>query len=110
MDSLAPILASSSSIKSKVVLARNEAHEGNFDKARVAYLDALNEAKSSFEKNSAEYGLMLLEVADFYERFGKHLQLYGIRCQIRNILIHYSAAHSRKGPQEDRRELSKTEV
>ena len=93
MADIDPILKRSAALKEYMSKARKMATRRDYEGARNLYRLAIGQAKEEFSEESADYGLVLLEVADFYESFGRDLELYPIRCKIRNILKRYATSY-----------------
>ncbi len=92
MPNIDALLKRSPALKAHVLNARKLAVKRHFEEARREYRAAVKQAEEEFSSTSADYGLILLELADFYESCGRDVELAGIRCKLRIILKHYSAS------------------
>lgn len=110
MQAIDPILKRSPRLREAMLKAKKIASHRDFEKARIAYKEALAQAEEEFSPISADYGLILLEVADFYESFGRDLTLYGIRCKIRAILKRYATSYIYSDAAEEKIVNDRTEA
>lgn len=93
MPNIDPVLKRSPELKEYIARARKLAIHRDFEGAQREYRNAVRQAKVEFSEDTADYGLVLLELADFYESCGRDVELYGIRCKTREILKRYAASY-----------------
>lgn len=93
MINIDPVLERSPALKELIVQARKLSMRRDFEGARRHYKSAMIQAEMEFGERSADYGLVVLEIADFFDSFGRDIELYGLRCKIRDILKTYAASY-----------------